>query len=195
MEISYQQNFVLELVLGLSWNTRPQYCRSMEDEKVNRQVVLALVVLFAVLGFAGYPKAYAWDSSPQITNSLDSSGNTILTIQFNFIQMSDPPTASHYPTDFQVRISTDGSSWTDLSTVQISPTPTTTIFTVTENIGHVSGTVQVQARLKCSIHGWSSWGPDPAIPVPEFPFGMVAVTSLSLLTAGFLLFRRKRLAY
>jgi hypothetical protein len=167
----------------------------VEDEKMSKQVVLALVVLFAVLGLAVYPKAYAWDSSPQISNSLDDSGNTILTIQFNFSQMSDPPTGSHYPTGFQVRTSTDGSSWTELSPVQISPTPTTTIFTVTENIGHVSGTIQVQARLNCSIHGWSSWGPDPAIPVPEFPFGMVTVTSMLFLAGGLLVFRRKHLAY
>jgi hypothetical protein len=167
----------------------------LEDEKVSKQVVLALVVLCAALGLAVYPKAYAWDSSPQITNSLDGSGNTILAIQFNFSQMSDPPTGSHYPTDFQVRTSTDGSSWTELSPVQISPTPTTTIFFVTQNIGHVSGMIQVQARLRCSIHGWSSWGPDPAIPVPEFPFGMVAVTSMLLLVGGLALFRGKRLEY
>lgn len=163
----------------------------MEDEKLSRHLVLAIVVLFAALGLAVYPKAYAWDSSPQITNSLDGSGNTILTIQFNFSQMSDPPTGSHYPTDFQVRSSTDGSSWTELSSVQILPTPSTTIFTVTENIGHVSGTIQVQARLKCSVHGWSSWGPDPAIPVPEFPFGVVTVTSLLFFVGGLLLFRRR----
>jgi len=162
---------------------------------VSKQVVLVLVVLFAALGLAVYPKAYAWDSSPQITNSLDGSGNTILAIQFNFSQMSDPPTGSHYPTDFQVRTSTDGSSWTELSSIQISPTPTTTIFAVTQNIGHVTGMIQVQARLKCSIHGWSSWGPDPAIPVPEFPFGIVAVTSMLLLVGGLALFRGKRLEY
>ena len=186
---------MLGLVSGLSWGTRPPDCCCLEDKKVSKRIVLALVVLFAALGLAVYPKAYAWDSSPQITNSLDGSGNTILTIQFNFSQMSDPPTGSHHPTDFQVRTSTDGSSWTELSSVQITATPTTTIFTVTENIGQVSGTIQVQARLKCSIHGWSSWGPDPAIPVPEFPFGMVTVTSMLLLVGGLLVFRRKRLAY
>jgi len=162
---------------------------------LSKRIVLAVVVLFAALGLAVYPKAYAWDSSPQITNSLDGSGNTILTIQFNFSQMSDPPTGSHHPTDFQVRTSTDGSSWTELSSVQISPTPTTTIFTVTENIGHVSGTIQVQARLKCSVHGWSSWGPDPAIPVPEFPFGVVTVASLLFFVGGLLLFRRRNLTH
>jgi hypothetical protein len=167
----------------------------LEDEKLSRQLVLVVVMLFATVGLAVYPKAYAWDSSPQITSSLDGSGNTILTIQFNFSQMSDPPTGSHYPTEFQVRTSTDGSSWTELSSVQISPTPTTTIFTVTQNVGHVSGTIQVQARLRCTIHGWSSWGPDPAIPVPEFPFGMITVTSMLLLVGGLLLFRRKHLAY
>jgi hypothetical protein len=186
---------MLGLVSALSWDTRPQdYC-CLEKKKVSKRIVLALVVLFAALGLAVYPKAYAWNSSPQITSSLDGSGNTILAIQFNFSQMSDPPTASHYPTDFEVRTSTDGSSWTELSSVQIAPTPTATIFTVTENIGHVSGTIQVQARLKCSIHGWSSWGPDPAIPVPEFPFGMVTVTSMLLLAGGLLVFRRKHQAY
>jgi hypothetical protein len=166
---------------------------SLEDEKVSKQVMLAVVVLFATLGSAVFPRAYAWSSSPQITSSLDGSGNTVLTIQFDFSQMSDPPTATHHPTDFQVRTSTDGSSWTEQSPVHLTPTPTTTVFTVTYSLGKVSGVVQVQARLNCSIHGWSSWGPDPAIPVSEFPYGMVTVTSLLLLLGSLLLFRRKRL--
>jgi hypothetical protein len=160
---------------------------------MSRQSVLAAVVLLAMLGLALYPNVYAWGSLPQITNSVDGSGNTILTVQFDFSQMSDPPTPSHHPTDFQVRTSTDGSSWTELPAVAISPTPTTTVFTQTYNLGAVSGTVQVQARLRCSVHGWSDWGPDPATPVPEFPSGMIAVTSLLVLFGGLFLFRRKRL--
>lgn len=154
---------------------------------------LAVIALLVTLGLVVYPNAYAltWDASPQITPSVDSSGNTILTIQFNFSQMSDPPTSSHYPTEFQVRTSTDGSSWTELPSVPISPTPTTTVFTETYNLGKVSGTIQVQARLKCNIHGWSIWGPDPAIPAPEFPSGVTTVISL-LLLSGIFLFRRSR---
>jgi hypothetical protein len=139
------------------------------------------------------PSAYAWDSSPQMTSSGDGSGNTILTITFDFSQMSAPPTASHYPKEFQVRTSSDGMSWTELSPVPLSPTPTTTKFTVTYNLGPVSGTPQVQARLNCSVHGWSSWGPDPAVPVPEFPVSAVAVTSALLIWGGLLLLRRKGL--
>jgi hypothetical protein len=160
---------------------------------MNGKSILAVAVLLVAISLTYYPNAYAWDSSPQITNFLDDSGNTILTIQFNFSQMSDPPTSSHYPTDFQVRTSTDGSSWTELPSVSISPTPTTTIFTETYKLGQVSGAIQVQARLKCSIHGWSSWGPDPATPVPEFPFGTITVASLVVLAGSLFLLRRKRL--
>ncbi len=152
-----------------------------------------MIVLLAMLGLMLYPNAYAWGSSPQITNSVDGSGNTILAIRFDFSQMSDPPTPSHYPTDFQVRTSADGSSWTELPAVAISPTPTTTVFTETYNLGAVSGNIQVQARLRCSMHGWSAWGPDPAVPVPEFPSGMIALTSLLVLFGGVFLFRKKRL--
>jgi len=161
---------------------------------MSRRSALAVIAVLVTLGLVFYPNAYAltWDSSPQITPSLDSSGNTILTIQFNFSQMSDPPTSSHYMTDFQVRTSSDGSSWTELPSVPISPTPMTTVFTETYNLGKVSGTIQVQARLKCNIHGWSIWGPDPAIPAPEFPSGLTAVTSLLLVSAIFL-FRRSRI--
>jgi len=153
-----------------------------------------MMALFATLGLMLYPGVYAitWDSSPQITHSVDGSGNTILTIQFNFSQMSDPPTATHFPTDFQVRTSIDGSSWTELPPVQISPTPTTTVFTETYNLGSVSGTIQVQARLKCNTHDWSTWGPNPAIPVPEFPSAAIAAVSL-LLLSGIFVFSRKPL--
>ena len=160
---------------------------------MSKLLVLATIALLAMLGLALYPNVYAWGSSPQISSSVDGSGNTILTVQFDFSQMSDPPTPGHFPTDFQVRTSTDGMSWTELPAVAISPTPATTVFTETYNLGAVNGTIQVQARLNCSVHGWSTWGPDPATPVPEFPSGIVAVTSLLVLLAGVLLFRRKRL--
>jgi len=160
---------------------------------MSRQSILVAILLLAALGLATCPNVYAWTSSPQITYSVDGSGDAILTIQFDFSQMSDPPTPSHHPTEFQVRTSTDGSSWTELPAVAISPTPTTTVFTETYNLGAVSGSIQVQARLMCSIHGWSTWGPDRATPVPEFPSGMTAVTSLLVLFGGALLFRRKRL--
>jgi hypothetical protein len=155
--------------------------------------VVAALLATAIL--VHNPSAYAWDSSPQITNSLDGSGNTILTIQFDFSQMSDPPTAGHHPTDFQVRTSTDGSSWTEQVIVPITSIPATTIFTVTYSLGKVTGDLQVQARLNCNIHGWSSWGPDPAVPVPEFPFGIVTVTSLLLLVGSLLLAHWKRLPH
>ena len=159
---------------------------------MSKRLVLGAVALLATLGFTLYPHAYAWGSSPQIANSVDGSGNTILTVQFDFSQMSDPPTPGHFPTDFQVRTSTDGMSWTELPAVAISPTPATTVFTETYNLGAVNGTIQVQARLNCSVHGWSTWGPDPATPVPEFPSGMIAVTSLLVLFGGLFLLRRKR---
>ena len=158
---------------------------------MSRQLVIVAIALLAMLAFVSYPNAYAWSSSPQITFSDDGSGSNILTIQFDFSQMSNPPTSSHFPIAFQVRTSTDGSSWTELDPVSISP-PTTTVFTETYNLGSVSGTVQVQARLQCVIHGWSNWGPDPAVPVPEFPFATTAVTSAVLLITGFFLFQRKQ---
>ena len=155
--------------------------------------VPAAVVLLAILGLSAYPSAYAWGSSPAITPSVDSSGNTVLTIAFDFTEMADPPTSFHFPTEFQVRTSTDGTTWTELSPVPLSPTPTTTKFTVTYNLGKVSGVLQVQARLNCSVHGWSSWGPDPAVPVPELSFGTAAATLALLMLGSLLLLRSNRL--
>jgi hypothetical protein len=158
---------------------------------MNKQTILAAGVLAVVLGLVFYPNVYAWGSSPQITTSQDGTGNTILTIQFNFAEMSDPPTAVHHPIEFQVRTSTDGSSWTELTPVPISPWPTTTVFTETYNLGSVSGTLLVQARLDCNIHGWSDWGPDPAISVPEFPLPMTLATTALVLAFSLYLFRKK----
>jgi len=157
---------------------------------LRRESAIAAVLLIGLVGFAFYPRAYAWSSSSQITPSLDGSGNTVLTIQFDFSQMSDPPSSGHYPTEFQVRTSTDASSWTELPPVPISPTPTTTVFTETYNLGQVSGTPQAQARVYCNIHGWSTWGPEPAIPVPEFPAGAIPVVLLLAISGLLLLLRR-----
>lgn len=158
---------------------------------MSKKAALVAVVLVAVLGFFLYPSVYAWGSSPLITASTDGSGNTILTIQFSFAEMSDPPTEMHHPIAFQVRTSADGSTWTELAPVDISPWPTTTVFTETFNLGMVSGTVQAQARLQCIIHGWSDWSPDPSVPVPEFPLPMIAVTSTLVLAIGLLLRKRR----
>lgn len=160
-------------------------------KKVNGKSFLGAIVLVAVLGFMLYPSVYAWGSSPQISYSTDGSGSTILSIQFSFAQMSNPPTQMHHPFQYQVRISTDGSSWTELPPISISPWPTTTVFTETYNLGSVSGTVQAQARLDCIIHGWSDWGPDPPVPVPEFSLPIVTVESALLLAIGLIVYRKK----
>ena len=76
---------------------------------MGKKSVLA-AVLFVTLELALYANAYTWSSSLQITNSLDDSGNTILTIQFDFTQMSNPPTSGHFPTEFRVCTLTGGSS-------------------------------------------------------------------------------------
>jgi hypothetical protein len=131
----------------------------------NRLATITAVFLVTMLGFGLYPNVYAWNSAPQINPSQDTSGNTILTIQFSFAQMSDPPTSGHHPTDFQIRTSTEGSTWTELTSVPLSPIPTTTIFTVTYNLGHVNGQLQVEARLHCIIHGWSDWAPNPPMAI------------------------------
>lgn len=130
---------------------------------VNKLGVIIATLLVATVGFGFYPNVYAWNSTPQISHSQDASGNMILTIQFSFAQMSDPPTSGHHPTDFQVRTSADGSTWTELTPVPLSPFPTTTLFTVTFNLGHVNGPIQVEARLNCVIHGWSDWAPNPPV--------------------------------
>ena len=178
----------VEMQVYYLWNAKSSY---LGHAKMNKQSVLAAVVLAVVIGLVFYPNVYAWSSQPQITYSADTSGRTILTIQFSFAQMSDPPISSHHPTDFQVRTSTAGSSWTELASVPISPWPTTTVFTETYIIGSVSGTLLVQARLKCIIHGWSDWGPDPAISVPEFSLPMTVVTSALVLAVSLFLFRKK----
>jgi len=133
------------------------------SELKNKYVLVTALLLVAAIGLGFYPSVYAWNSSPQISHAQDASGNTILTIQFNFAQMSDPPTSGHHPTDFQVRTSTDGTTWTELPSVPLSPFPTTTVFTVTFNLGHVNGPIQVEARLNCVIHGWSDWAPNPPL--------------------------------
>ena len=128
---------------------------------ISKMQTTSVILLIVTIGSILYPNVYAWNSSPQISHSLDVSGNTILTIQFNFAQMSDPPTSGHHPTDFQVRTSVDGSTWIGLSSVPLSPIPTATIFEVTYDLGHVAGPIQVEARLNCVIHGWSDWAPNP----------------------------------
>jgi hypothetical protein len=159
---------------------------------LSRSSVLFAVALLAILGLSVYPSAFAWSSQPQITYSTDASQHTILTIQFDFSQMSDPPSAGHYPTDFQVRTSTDGNQWTELPAVPITSRPSTTVFSVTYDLGQVSGTVQVQARLRCNVHGWSNWGPDPGIPVPELQFGAATVASLMLVSGLLLVHNRSQ---
>ena len=157
--------------------------------------LLGAVALITVLGLSIYPSAYAWSASPQIAPSNDASGNVILTIKLDFSQMADPPGSyDHYPTDYQVRTSTDGSSWTDLPPVHLSYIPATSVFTVYYNLGKVTGPLQVQARLNCNIHGWSDWGPEPGITAPEFPLGLAPVVSLLALLAGLIMLRRKRLS-
>ena len=145
-------------------------------------IVLGILALAFLIGFRSFPTAYAWSSSPVIT----ANGAT-LTIQFDFSQMSNPPTSAHHPFEYQVRASTDGgTTWSEFTPVSLSPFPTTTVFTVTYQLPEQYVQSIVQARLDCTFHGWSDWGPSPPTPVPEFavtPFVLIPalITSLYLI--------------
>jgi len=141
---------------------------------MSRAIILVPLILLVLV--ASLQPAYAWSSSPMIT----ANGN-VLTIQFDFSQMSSPPTSAHHPVAYQVRVSSNGgSTWTTLDPVTIATIPSTTVFTETYTLPSSANGLEAQARLQCSIHGWSDWGPDPATPIPEFQFApLVALSALA----------------
>ena len=119
-------------------------------------LILVILVFAGPLSAAQMMGPEDWKSNPEIAWE-EIEGETALTITFDFSEMSDPPTPSHYPTRFQIQTSPDGVDWTKRDPVGISPRPTTTLFDVTYDLGDVSGTLQILARLECVIHGWSIW--------------------------------------
>ena len=152
---------------------------------MSRESLWATVALLGVLALSLYPNAYAsWGYGPstQIVASRDSSGNTILTIRFDFYHWvyrdRDENRVKHsglrviYPNEFQVRISSDGTSWTVFAPVSLSPPSLyegqryPTSATVTYNLGTASGPIRVQARLEDRNRGWSTWEPEIPIVVP-----------------------------
>jgi hypothetical protein len=169
----------------------------LEHRILSRTLVLGIIALAVILGVSSYPNAYAWNASPKISyqdiaGALAYSSPTVnVIIQFDFSAISKLPSTVNYPTEYQLRKSTDGgSSWTEIGPKAISSTPTSTVFTVQYNLGAVSQLTLVQARLNSNLKGWSDWGPDNAVPVPEFPFSIIALASVTV--GALALFRSKR---
>jgi len=153
-------------------------------------------VLLAALLFARAPEAYAWDASPQITSVVES-GHTVLIIQFNFSQMSNPPTSSQYPFEYQIRTGDQSRApdtveqWVEYPPVSIQQ-PTTTIFTVRYNFSaYIRYIFYVQARLHSNEDGWSTWQPTLGVPVLEFPYTATFGLATTLLVSAYLLKEKK----
>jgi hypothetical protein len=126
--------------------------------RIVRLSTLGFLLIFTV----GTLNAYGWDSRSNITSTIDASGETVITIGVDYIEMTATPSAGHHPIEFQVRTSPDGSQWTELTEVPITTIPPR-FFNLTNNLGKIGKTTYVQARVDCNIHGWSQWG--PATPV------------------------------
>jgi hypothetical protein len=125
---------------------------------------LGFMLIFAV----GILNAYGWDTRSNITSTTDASGETIITIAVDYIEMTATPSAGHHPTEFQIRTSPDGSQWTELTEVPINTIPPR-FFNLTYNLGNIDETTYVQARVDCSIHGWSQWGPTTPVAITAQP--------------------------
>ena len=194
LEASKPEKFASLLLLHLGSTPLSMTFRSpLEKRNIATRSSPVIVALFVVLALSSYSSAYAWSSSPVVTSSVDSSGNTILTIAFDFYDMAyryrgPLDDGSHhglmgeysgwsgdYPNAFQVRTSTDGVSWTTYAPTSLDlgpkvpyePYKVPTTVTVTYNLGVVRGTLWVQARLQDSGDlGWSAWGPAAAVSIP-----------------------------
>jgi len=154
-------------------------------------LIVAVVLLATTLLFARSPNAYAWDASTQITSVVES-GHTVLIIQFDFSQLSKPPTSSHYPFEYQIRTTDNDEQWVEYPPVSIQQ-PTTAIFTVRYNFSaYIRYIFYVQARLHSNQDGWSTWQPSLGAPVPEFPWG-VPLVALSAVAASLYLLRKRRM--
>lgn len=153
--------------------------------------LIVAVVLLAILLFTRPPNAYAWDASPQITSVVES-GHTVLIIQFDFSQMSNPPTSSHYPFEYQTRTTENDEQYLEYPPVSIQQ-PTTAIFIVRYNFSaYIRYIFYVQARLHSNQDGWSTWGPPTmGAPVPEFPHTATLALATTLLASVYMLKEKK----
>ena len=162
----------------------------MNHEKLT--LIVALVLLAPTLIFARSPNACAWDASTQITSVVES-GHTVLIIQFDFSQLSKPPTSSHYPFEYQIRTTDNDEQWVEYAPVSIQQ-PTTAIFTVRYSFSaYIRYIFYVKARLHDNQARWSTWQPESmGVPVPEFPVGVTLVV-LSAVATSLCLLRKRRM--
>ena len=103
--------------------------------------------------------AYAWDIRSKITSVENVNGETVLTINVDFGDMTSRPDASHHPASFEVRTSSDGTNWTPRAAVPITTIPLGQFFDLTYNLEKLTATTMVQSRVTCSLHGPSDWSP------------------------------------
>jgi hypothetical protein len=137
-----------------------------------------LLAVFATMIFLGSIKTVR-ANVPSVLQIENLSQGTAGRIRLHVSHLA--PTGSHFVDMVEVDVGGQVKSY-GLQSQNTDP------FTVELDLGQLQGTPNVKARVRCTVHGWSSWSNE--IRVPEF--SNLAVAILAVLTAALVITRRNR---
>ena len=116
--------------------------------------VLIVAAIIASVFAVDVPVASALVPTVTMSSSM-SGGHTILNIS---VSHTPPPTLSttHYVNEVQmVKTNASGTSYVNLTGVQLPSTPQAQTFYLTYDLGQVTQALSISCKANCSIHGWS----------------------------------------
>jgi hypothetical protein len=161
----------------------------MNSEEYRRKISLLVLLFFVSLMFIGLQTQPANALVPVVESVTPWTSGTLTILNITITHVGSPPIGpSHYISSVEVDV--NGT----LNTLPQSIPQSTTTFLVQYDMGVISGTLSVQARAFCIVHGYSSWS--NTVIVPEFSFFPLvmffAFATLLVMFLKFVRFRRNK---
>ncbi len=159
------------------------------DDVLNRPLSLIILVIVALMGINAVSPVSAIVPTVQKVVPYNVGSSTYLNITVQHAPQD--PTISHYVNIIQV---TMGTNTTQLNINSIPVSPPNNNFTVTYDLGPISGTPSITVDAHCLVNGWASqnsW--DWTGTVPEFSLPMLLLVMIAVLSIAVFISRKARL--
>jgi len=160
------------------------------DDILNRPLPMIILVIVALMSVNAVSPVSAIVPTVQKVVPYDVGGSTYLNITVQHTPQD--PTIPHYVDMIKV---TMGTNTTQLNINSISVSPPNNNFTVTYDLGPISGTPSITVDAHCLVNGWASSAfPNQAWTgtVPEFSLPMLLLVMIAVLSIAVFISRKAR---
>jgi hypothetical protein len=161
-----------------------------DDDILNRPLSMIIFVIVALLSVDAVSPVSAIIPTVQEVVPYDVGGSTYLNITVHHTPQDPTAIPPHYVNIIKV---TMGTNTTQLTINSIPVSPPNNNFTVTYDLGPISGTPSITVDAHCLVNGWASQSSGHWTgAVPEFSLPMLLLVMIAVLSIGVFVSRKAK---